>query len=97
MSTSDLQALPRPVVRGYPSPPTNSGESHEHQINRLLCGGGPSIDASQYFGIDFTVTSPSQVTGIGGSIISDIRNPVPSLVQFFRLSTPFLFLVHHHS
>jgi hypothetical protein len=39
-----------------------------------LGGGGPSIDGSQYFGVDFTITSQSQVTGVGGSIISDAQN-----------------------
>jgi hypothetical protein len=56
-----------------------------------LGGGGPSIDDSQYFGVDFTITSTSQVTGIGGSIIVDLRNVGSIFGAILPLvgSTPF--------
>lgn len=31
-------------------------------------GGGPAVEADQFFGVDFTITSPSEVTAVGGSI-----------------------------
>ena len=40
-----------------------------------LGGGGPSIDGTQYFGVDFSITSTTQVAYIGGSIIDNPSSP----------------------
>jgi hypothetical protein len=35
-----------------------------------LGGGGPAINSLEYIGVDFTITTPTQVTGISGSIVA---------------------------